>query len=177
VIRIDRGKVPAEFRKAGGPARQKLYRAHKRGRLDLEFDRDVYALAKPALVAAQHEKCAFCEAKIRHTQPGDVEHFRPQAATRQSKDAPLRKPGYYWLAYEWTNLLLACAECNRRGKGNLFPLRDDARRAHHHRDPIQNEEPCSSIRRPRTRAITSGSGPGSRSRSPNEEPRRSKPWI
>ena len=31
--------------------------------------------------------------------------------------------GYYWLASEWNNLLLACGVCNGQGnKGNKFPL-------------------------------------------------------
>ncbi len=52
------------------------------------------------------------------------------------------KPGYYWLASTWENLLPSCQRCNRRerhkhlgepalrasGKQNLFPLSDPARR-------------------------------------------------
>ncbi len=29
--------------------------------------------------------------------------------------------GYYWLAYEWSNLLLSCSKCNNR-KRNRFPI-------------------------------------------------------
>lgn len=49
--------------------------------------------------------------------------------------------GYYWLAYEWDNLLFCCPECNRRYKENLFPLVDPSKRAISHFDDIQREEP------------------------------------
>jgi 5-methylcytosine-specific restriction endonuclease McrA len=78
-------------------------------------------------------KCAYCEAPIRDYQPGDVEHFRPKAGVSDENGQavflfdeegqvqvgadgkPVEHPGYYWLAYEWTNLLPACAKCNQTG--------------------------------------------------------------
>lgn len=51
------------------------------------------------------------------------------------------RPGYYWLAYDWKNLLFSCQICNQRYKKNLFPLRDDTRRAVSHHDDIGDEEP------------------------------------
>lgn len=95
-----------------------------------------------------HGKCAYCEAPIRDYQHGDVEHFRPKAGVTDengqpvyllSEDGdiqtdangePLRHPGYYWLAYEWTNLLPVCVKCNqdnvrqgqRIGKHSRFPV-------------------------------------------------------
>src|SRR5262249_19201025 len=96
---------------------------------------------KDALRKAQHDKCALCEAKITHVQYGDVEHFRPKAGYRQHPEDPLVRPGYYWLAYEWSNLLFCCQLCNQRFKGNHFPLADPARRARSHRDDITQEEP------------------------------------
>ena len=63
-------------------------------------------------------KCAYCEDRIVSTQPGDIEHYRPKGCvtnedgSRVMVDANGGKkvphPGYYWLAYEWTNLLYAC---------------------------------------------------------------------
>jgi uncharacterized protein (TIGR02646 family) len=117
--------------------------AYSSGGKKLEFDRTIYAheSVKRDLVEMQHEKCAFCEAKPLHVSDGDVEHFRPKAAVRQDDTAPLRRPGYYWLAYEWDNLLFACERCNRRHKRNFFPLTDPARRAQTHRDAVANEAP------------------------------------
>jgi hypothetical protein len=116
---------------------------HARGDADISFDRDVYsdAAVKAALRIAQHEKCGFCESKVTHVAFGDVEHFRPKAAFRARQGDALIKPGYYWLAYEWTNLLFACEPCNRRHKGNLFPLVDEATRARSHMDDITLETP------------------------------------
>ena len=96
-----------------------------------EFDAEVYGhdSVKSALIAMQHKKCAFCESKVLQVTPGDVEHFRPKAGYRQSDDDPLVQPGYYWLAYDWENLLLSCSECNRRHKKNLFPLANPAQRS------------------------------------------------
>lgn len=93
-------------------------------------------------------KCAYCEAPIRDYQHGDVEHFRPKAGITDENgqpvylldkqgqiqiDAdgePVKHPGYYWLAYEWTNLLPTCVKCNqdnvrqgrRIGKHSRFPV-------------------------------------------------------
>lgn len=94
---------------------------------------------KDALVQAQHRKCCFCESQVGHD--GDVEHFRPKSAVCQAKSQPLQRPGYYWLAYEWSNLLLCCSACNQRFKRNLFPLLNPAQRARQHGDDVRIEQP------------------------------------
>ena len=111
------------------------------GALNFSFDSTIYghATVKQALVAAQLNKCAFCESKIGFD--GDVEHFRPKAGCRQGAGEPLIKPGYYWLAYDWDNLLFACPICNQRFKQNYFPLADPAHRARSHKDDISEEAP------------------------------------
>ena len=105
------------------------------------FDAGIYghATVKQALIEAQYGKCCFCERKI--GADGDVEHFRPKAAVRQNNASPLMKPGYYWLAYEWDNLLLSCSACNQRHKKNLFPLVNPNNRAAAHNDSINEEKP------------------------------------
>ena len=85
-------------------------------------------------------KCAYCESKYEATQPVDVEHYRPKAGVEV--EGKLKQPGYYWLAATWGNLLPSCIDCNRkrthdfpdadpetRGKANLFPIDNPARRA------------------------------------------------
>jgi uncharacterized protein (TIGR02646 family) len=113
------------------------------GAAAFSFDSAIYghSSVKHALIAVQHGKCCFCESKINHISYGDVEHFRPKAGCRQNPDAPLRRPGYYWLAYEWSNLYLSCQLCNQRFKKNTFPLIDDSRRCHNHSDDLDQEEP------------------------------------
>ena len=106
------------------------------GSFTFEFDSGLYAAksVKNALLRAQHGKCCFCESKVAHISYGDVEHYRPKAGYRQSPDDPLGRPGYYWLAYDWSNLLFCCQLCNQRFKRSLFPLADSVYRActHHH---------------------------------------------
>jgi hypothetical protein len=90
-------------------------------------------------------KCAYCECWLEGFQHGDIEHFRPKKAVTDTDDQPVlvssedggpmvEHPGYFWLAYEWTNLLPACQRCNqpgseregdierRTGKRNRFPV-------------------------------------------------------
>lgn len=80
---------------------------------------------KNALVRIQNHKCCFCESRVTHISDGDVEHFRPKAGwskiDKEGKSV-LVKPGYYFLAYDWNNLMLSCLMCNQRIKGNNFPL-------------------------------------------------------
>lgn len=97
------------------------------------FERDLWGAAevKDALKEMQHRKCAFCESLFDHIAFGDVEHFRPKAACKQAVGARVQR-GYYWLAYTWTNLLVACEVCNRRHKRDLFPLVNDAERVTSH---------------------------------------------
>ena len=58
------------------------------------------------------DKCAYCETKGVAGFEWDVEHFRPKG--RVAEDGA--HPGYYWLAYSWTNLYLSCTFCNQRRK-------------------------------------------------------------
>ena len=96
---------------------------------------------KAALRLAQKEKCSFCESHITHIDYGDVEHFRPKGGTRQFIEDALLQPGYYWLAYEWSNLFLSCTLCNQKFKENLFPLTNPEARARNHNDDIALEAP------------------------------------
>jgi uncharacterized protein (TIGR02646 family) len=116
---------------------------YQSGASTFAFDSTIYghASVKDSLMAAQHDKCAFCECKIAHIQYGDVEHFRPKAAFRQKVGDPLTRPGYYWLAYDWANLLLSCQLCNQRHKENLFPLRVQKYRARSPANPLARERP------------------------------------
>lgn len=66
-----------------------------------------------------HDKCCYCEVNIRPISTPHIEHFRPKGRV-----TGLDGPGYYWLGYEWTNLLLACPACNSI-KGTKFPLNLD----------------------------------------------------
>jgi hypothetical protein len=53
--------------------------------------------------------------------------FRPKGGWVQNDGDALTQPGYYWLAYEWSNLLISCQLCNQEFKKNRFPLLNPTR--------------------------------------------------
>lgn len=105
------------------------------------FDKAVYGSdeVKNLLLRAQHGKCCYCESRFTSTTFGDIEHYRPKGPVRQDQGAAEERPGYYWLAYDWDNLLVSCEVCNRRFKRSLFPLASPEGRARSHHDGIANE--------------------------------------
>jgi hypothetical protein len=72
---------------------------------------------------------------------GHIEHFRPKAGYKQRLTDPLRRPGYYWLAYSWDNLLFSCELCNSRHKGSLFPLVENRNRVGSPQEDVAVEQP------------------------------------
>lgn len=112
------------------------------GTSDFEFKSAIYGhdTVKAALIDLQDYKCCFCESKIGHVAYGDVEHFRPKAGWVQD-DEGINKPGYYWLAYDWDNLMLSCQICNQRYKKNYFPIELPDNRARDHKGDIAAEGP------------------------------------
>lgn len=125
MIRIKKpSEAPAILTGKGEEQRQAMCDDYENGVREFKFDKKIYGhkTVKDALILAQHDKCFLCESKITHIDYGDVEHFRPKKAYCQSKNDGLTRPGYFWLAYNWDNLFLACTLCNRRHKGSLFPL-------------------------------------------------------
>lgn len=83
-----------------------------------------------------NDKCAYCET-IMDRATYHAEHYRPKGevsvkdfeknkATKVQIENPLGElvehPGYFWLAYNWKNLLPSCQNCNTYdGKGIQFP--------------------------------------------------------
>jgi uncharacterized protein (TIGR02646 family) len=57
------------------------------------------------LIDIYHNKCAYCEQKVEQYH---IEHYRP-------------KKDYYWLAFSWDNLIMACSKCNEH-KGVHFDI-------------------------------------------------------
>ncbi len=85
-------------------------------------------------------KCAYCETYLKDFQNPDVEHYRPKLGVTDENDDPVivdygdgsvDHVGYFWLAYDWRNLLPSCQKCNQAsdidgekiGKHNRFPVR------------------------------------------------------
>jgi len=146
VRRVRRSRAPAVLIDADGPgARERAEAlAHygkpaSRKKTFKSFKVYKHQDVKDALNQAFHFKCAYCESSYEGTAPMDVEHYRPKAAVLNA-EGELLKPGYYWLASDWENLLPSCTDCNRArahehadrdpevsGKANLFPIANDHR--------------------------------------------------
>ena len=86
-------------------------------------DIDLFAgpAVQRALLAAFHNKCAFCESFTTEASPITIAHFRPTSSA-VGLDGVASRQHYWWLTYEWTNLLPICSDCNR-SKGSRFPIR------------------------------------------------------
>jgi hypothetical protein len=105
------------------------------------FDQDLWAELKEWLLDNVFEgKCAYCET-VEARSSYHAEHFRPKgrvmvrvdgtkrkpaskrARTRDEEGQEIDHPGYFWLAYNWMNLLPSCNDCNTaRGKRDYFPV-------------------------------------------------------
>ncbi|MBI4909033.1 MAG: hypothetical protein HY820_35760 [Acidobacteria bacterium] len=107
-----------------------------------DFQNEVWKKLKDWLLEKIfHNKCAYCEREISGYY-GDAEHYRPKGAVKFlaadgtfgepqfqlfGKDGPSQTlqphPGYFWLAYDWRNLIPACVYCNSgEGKNERFDL-------------------------------------------------------
>jgi uncharacterized protein (TIGR02646 family) len=152
VIRIHKEAAPAALIRAGKEHAEELCAAYDAdpdlyvsGQRKLLIKSSIYAsrAVKAALDASHHGKCCYCETLIpRPYAYSHVEHWRPKSSARQTRDDESIRPGYYWLAYNWDNLLLSCSFCNSENKSDLFPLDNPAMRALHHRMSIDDEVPA-----------------------------------
>jgi len=108
---------------------------------------------RAALEKLFFDKCAYCETQVSAGSDWDVEHFRPKGRVAERPT----HPGYYWLAYTWTNLYPSCTHCNQRridrprfddqapgggsGKVDHFPVADEAKRAMSPTHDLSAEKP------------------------------------
>lgn len=148
----------SEWKLLATSAANSLIEDHAKG-IKPEISKDLYTQMKAILFSASFGKCVYCETKIVDIdpqgkltpldQPGDVEHYRPKGKVTDENDEEvmilgpdgklMAHPGYFWLAYDWKNLFLACRTCNapykdretgrRYGKSTRFPLKNPTSRA------------------------------------------------
>ena len=92
---------------------------------DHKFNNHYYAhkTVRKGLNELYHDKCAYCESDTRATAESRIDHYRPKS---EVKEEP-QHPGYYWLAYEWSNLVPACEKCNN-AKSSFFPIDTEGKR-------------------------------------------------
>lgn len=102
----------------------------------LKFNDKIWKALKPFLGKLFHEKCAYCEGNYEAGAWTDVEHYRP----KNKVDEDINHKGYYWLAYDYHNLLPACNKCNRGGgKLTYFPI--EGKRAYLPGHSLEDEKP------------------------------------
>lgn len=99
---------------------------------------------RQALWTMQRKKCGYCERRRDVNRESDIDHFRPKAEVTL---APAHD-GYWWLAYDWNNLLFCCRHCNQVYKLNHFPVATEANRVSSEDKPLADEpayliDPCS----------------------------------
>jgi uncharacterized protein (TIGR02646 family) len=115
--------------------------AYDTGEKTFVFQNNIYGdnSVKNSLKAAQHNKCCYCESDPDATSYGAVEHYRPKGTVVAFRQGNKIYPGYFWLAYEWSNLLFICERCNTN-KGSYFPLADASPHSRDHNQPLINGE-------------------------------------
>lgn len=144
MIRLKRPPVPAGHAARATKGTIDLWKEWKSKGETPKSKSSIYAHAevKTAFrITAQNNKCAYCET-LNPRSHDVIEHFRPKSGWQQKRGDKLRFPAYFWLAYEWSNLLFACDVCNDAAhKGNLFPLAKPASRATDSSPDVSTEVP------------------------------------
>ncbi|UVM24068.1 AAA family ATPase [Pseudomonas wadenswilerensis] len=126
MIRIERGPMPEVFSSAAFTRlrsdAEAFYQqpAAKRAQARFGFQR-IAARLHPDIrllwSERQVNKCAYCEQLV--SRP-EIELFRPRYGSTDFSGG-VSDDHYWWLAFEWSNYLPSCAECNAL-KGPRFPV-------------------------------------------------------
>jgi hypothetical protein len=112
---------------------------------------ELWKALKPGLMALSDDKCWYCESKDLRSDNA-VDHFRPKNNVKGSERFPLvdDHPGYWWLAFDYTNYRFSCTLCNSirkdldgttGGKQDYFPLMDEERRCIDRDGNLEEEQP------------------------------------
>ncbi len=89
-------------------------------RYNWPFNREIDKELKKYLHETFHGKCGYCETKIEYPDLGTVDRYRPNNGVRDQNE--YYEDLYWWLTFEWDNLVYSCKECNQF-KGNYFPIK------------------------------------------------------
>ncbi len=103
-------------------------------RHDWPFNKEIDNELKKYLHEVFHGKCGYCETKITSPEIGIIDRYRPYNGVRDKKE--FHQDLYWWLAFEWDNLVYSCKECNQY-KANYFPIKGI--RALSEKDDYENE--------------------------------------
>lgn len=84
---------------------------------DFEKHRTYISRLSKNLKLLYNYKCGYCETRINPGSYMPMDHYRPKGKLKDEES----HTGYYWLWYEWTNLVPACTTCNS-AKSTYFPI-------------------------------------------------------
>ena len=98
------------------------YDVEKRGQSRLLLDEWIWNETIPDLYRLFSGKCSYCE-RTTSQEEALVDHFRPFSDVIGLENK-IFKDGYWWLAFDWDNLYLACRNC-LSSKSNHFPVFGD----------------------------------------------------
>lgn len=147
-VLAEKGKELSDANKEAFLKNPQDYIAHvkapqsRHGKNTFDIKPEVYGCqeVKEALDRIQNGMCCYCECYYETSGKGEVEHFRPKMGYQQDKDDLFHRPGYFWLGYEWNNLMYSCKNCNEDYKKNYFPLKDNTKRANPEKSFSINDE-------------------------------------
>ena len=140
MIKIDKGLYPkildSEKVKLANEQITNFYsrKSREQKRYSFHFDKAVLNELKEVLHERFHGKCGYCEILIPSHEYGTIDRFRPHNGVRDNKN--YFKDLYWWLAYDWDNLIYSCQECNQY-KANYFPI--DGKRALNKDNDLEKE--------------------------------------
>jgi hypothetical protein len=149
-VKLETKDISARWRKRASTATTEAVEAWEKwiqkgaeDKFEHKFNKKIWSAFKEWLGKHKfHNKCAYCE-ELFVGSFSAAEHYRPKASVSKgdgSNDRPacsipsgsaelrsVEHPGYFWLAYNWRNLLPACSRCNsglqgEKGKGDQFPV-------------------------------------------------------
>ncbi len=130
MIKIKRGPAPKFLKSAAVKSAYEQLKGsseniHRQERF--RFDISVLEQVRADLMKMCQGKCAFCESRIDTIGIAEIEHFRPTSGARgMGKEYAAQH--YWWLAYDWGNLLMVCQICLKH-KRDFFPLENETNRA------------------------------------------------
>ena len=122
MIRMTRGEEPPDLKKVRDARLKKLRELIQREKRDPKSTEITgYGLpsVRESLFTGQGKKCCYCEGHVEE-RFDPLEHYRPKSLVAHDGTTPER-PGYWWLAFTWNNLLYSCDHCNGE-KLTKFPL-------------------------------------------------------
>ena len=130
MIRVNRGLVPAPSVLGDEKSDEAYAKAQSHFEADTSDSRQRLFTFEPlygseAVRSAAYRlfsgKCAFCESSLGESADSAVvHHFRPMQEAVDA-DGQVSRPHYWWLAYKWENLYLACHAC-ATAAGAQFPV-------------------------------------------------------